>query len=140
MGETSPIKEPGSGMTMQEIQRLEAEREKKERQAREVQEARMREEQRRLEQEEQAKRAAKTINWATAAAPVGGKVKSLAEIQAEEARVERERQEREHLSRNVRTKEPAPGNHGNPIWGGGSSGKGATWAGKIAANNTCHTL
>jgi len=132
--ETSPIKEPGSGMTMQEIQRLEAEREKKERQAREVQEARMREEQRRLEQEEQAKRAAKTINWATAAAPVGGKVKSLAEIQAEEARVERERQERELLARNVRTKDPAPGNHGNPIWGGGSSGKGATWAGKIAAN------
>merc|ERR1712098_484454 len=120
--------------TMQEIQRLEAEREKKERQAREVQEARMREEQRRLEQEEQAKRAAKTINWATAAAPVGGKVKSLAEIQAEEARVERERQERELLARNVRTKDPAPGNHGNPIWGGGSSGKGATWAGKIAAN------
>ena len=37
-----------------------------------------------------ARRAAKTVNWATAAQN-GGKVKSLAEIQAEEARVEKER-------------------------------------------------
>ena len=37
-----------------------------------------------------ARRAAKTVNWATAAQS-GGKVKSLAEIQAEEARVEKER-------------------------------------------------
>ena len=36
-------------------------------------------------------RAAKTVNWATVSAQSGGKVKSLAEIQAEEARVEKER-------------------------------------------------
>merc|ERR1719350_1372128 len=94
--ESSPLKEHSQGPTLQEIQRLEAERDRKERQARE---ARLREEQRRLEEQEQVKRQAKTINWATAAAPIGGKVKSLAEIQAEEARVERERQEQEMASR-----------------------------------------
>ena len=130
--DSSPVKEPGQGLTLQEIQKLEAEREKRERQQREVQEARLREEQRRLEEDERAKRAAKTINWATAATPTGGKVKSLAEIQAEEARVERERMEREMAGRTVRAKEGA-NNSGSGIWGG--SGKsGTTWAGKIAAN------
>ena len=63
---------------------------RKERELREAQEAAQREEQRRLEAEERARRAAKTINWATVSGGGGG-VKSLAEIQAEEARVERER-------------------------------------------------
>ena len=103
--ESSPLVEHSAGPTLQEIQRLEAERERRERQAREAQEARIREEQRRLDEQEQVstvykctvykctsvqsqnrfsvqvKRQAKTINWATAAAPIGGKVKSLAEIQ-----------------------------------------------------------
>ena len=130
--DSSPVKEPGQGLTLQEIQKLEAEREKRERQQREIQEARLREEQRRLEEDERARRAAKTINWATAATPTGGKVKSLAEIQAEEARVERERMEREMAGRTVRAKDGG-NNSGSGIWG--SSGKsGTTWAGKIAAN------
>ena len=130
--DSSPVKEPGQGLTLQEIQKLEAEREKRERQQREIQEARLREEQRRLEEDERARRAAKTINWATAATPTGGKVKSLAEIQAEEARVERERMEREMAGRTVRAKDGG-NNSGSGIWGG--SGKsGTTWAGKIAAN------
>ena len=79
------------------------------------------------------RRAAKTINWATAAAPTGGKVKSLAEIQAEEARVERERMEREMASRTVRSKDGGGNNSGSGIWGG-SGRSGTTWAGKIAAN------
>merc|ERR1719192_1961754 len=71
--DSSPVKETGQGLTLQEIQKLEAEREKRERHQREVQDARLREEQRRLEEEERMRRAAKTINWATAAAPIGGK-------------------------------------------------------------------
>lgn len=134
--DSSPVKEAGQGLTLQEIQKHEAEREKRERQQREVQDARLREEQRRLEDEERTRRAAKTINWATAAAPLGGgKVKSLAEIQAEESREARERQEREMASRTVRTKEGGVSSSGGAgaIWGG--SGKsGTTWAGKIAAN------
>merc|ERR1719225_2199101 len=130
--DSSPVKEPGQGLTLQEIQKLEAEREKRERQQREIHEARLREEQRRLDEDDRARRAAKTINWATAATPTGGKVKSLAEIQAEEARVERERMEREMAGRTVRAKDGA-NNSGSGIWGG--SGKsGTTWAGKIAAN------
>merc|ERR1719192_2806507 len=66
----SPVKEAGQGLTLQEIQKLEAEREKRERQQRELHEARLREEQRRMEEDERARRAAKTINWATAAAPI----------------------------------------------------------------------
>ena len=130
--DSSPVKEAGQGLTLQEIQKLEAEREKRERHQREVQDARLREEQRRLEEEERMRRAAKTINWATAAAPIGGKVKSLAEIQAEEARGERERQEREMASRTVRSKEGV-NSSGSSIWGG-SGRSGTTWAGKIAAN------
>ena len=138
----SPVKEGGHGLTLQEIQRLEAERERKERQVREVQEARIREEQRRVEEEERSRRAAKTINWATAAAPTGGngnKVKSLAEIQAEEARVERERQERELAARSVgrSSGKHEPQSPSGSIWsssGSGSGKSGTTWAGKIAAN------
>merc|ERR1712096_275761 len=54
--ETSPVKEAGQGMTLQEIQRMEAERERKERQQRDLQDARLREEQRKLEEEERARR------------------------------------------------------------------------------------
>ena len=141
--ESSPLKEHSQGPTLQEIQRLEAERERQERQAREAQEARMREEQRRLEEAEAVKRQAKTINWATAAGsgkPVSTKVKSLAEIQAEEARVERERQEQEIAARSTMVranKQTMEGNRAaanNSIWGGGSSSSKSTWAGKIAAN------
>jgi len=129
--ETSPVKEPGQGLTLQEIQRMEAERERKERQQREVQEARIREEQRKMEEEERARRAAKTVNWATVSAQSGGKVKSLAEIQAEEARVEKERQERENAARSVRSKDAGSSNNSS-IWGGTKTNM--SWAGKIAAN------
>ena len=138
--ETSPLKELSQGPTLQEIQRLEAERERKERQAREVQEARMRDEQRRLEEQELAKRQAKSkANWATAATPLGGKVKSLAEIQAEEARQE---QEMATKSTMVRSKQQmmegnnsnSRGAASNSIWGGASNSNKSTWAGKIAAN------
>merc|ERR1712096_569453 len=105
------------GMTLQEIQRMEAERERKERQQRDLQDARLREEQRKLEEEERARRAAKTVNWATVSAQSGGKVKSLAEIQAEEARVEKERQERESAARSVRSKDTGSSNS-TSIWGG----------------------
>jgi len=128
--ETSPVKEASQGMTLQEIQRMEAERERKERQQRDLQEARLREEQRKIEEEERARRAAKTVNWATAAQN-GGKVKSLAEIQAEEARVEKERLERENAARSVRSKESASSN-ASSIWGGTKPNM--SWAGKIAAN------
>jgi len=140
--ESSPLVEHSAGPTLQEIQRLEAERERRERQAREAQEARIREEQRRLDEQEQVKRQAKTINWATAAAPIGGKVKSLAEIQAEEARVERERQEQEMASRSSMARankqlmetSSSRGAATNSIWGGSSTSSKSTWAGKIAAN------
>eukprot|EP00092_Neocalanus_flemingeri_P101643 GFUD01129966.1.p1 GENE.GFUD01129966.1~~GFUD01129966.1.p1 ORF type:complete len:1161 (-),score=418.37 GFUD01129966.1:140-3577(-) len=129
--ETSPVKEAGQGVTLQEIQRMEAERDRKERHQRDLQEARLREEQRRMEEEERVKRAAKTVNWATVSAQSGGKVKSLAEIQAEEARVEKERQERESAARNVRTKDSGTSNS-TSIWGGTKTNM--SWAGKIAAN------
>merc|ERR1711936_1937 len=61
----------------------------------------------------------------------GGKVKSLAEIQAEEARVEKERQERENAARSVRSKEAGSSNNSS-IWGGTKTNM--SWAGKIAAN------
>jgi len=130
--ETSPVKEGGSaGLTLQEIQRLEAERDRAERQAREIQDSKLREEHRRQEEEDRQRRAAKTINWATAAAPAGGKVKSLAEIQAEEARVEKERQDRENAARSVRSQQA--GASSGSIWGGGTKAN-MSWAGKIAAN------
>jgi len=129
--ETSPVKEAGQGMTLQEIQRMEAERDRKERQQRDMQEARRREEQRKMEEEERAMRAAKTVNWATVSAQSGGKVKSLAEIQAEEARVEKERQDRENAARSVRSKDSGSSNNAS-IWGGTKTNM--SWAGKIAAN------
>ena len=126
--DSSPVEEHGQGMTLKEIQKLEAERGRKERKAREVHEARLREEQARLEEEERVRRASKTVNWATAAAPAGGKVKSLAEIQEEEERLARER---EKVARSARRQETG-GSGGSSVWGGGA-GK-TTWAGKIAAN------
>lgn len=126
--ENSPVKEPGkTGLSLQEIQRLEAERERQERVIREQQEARAREEHRRLEEEERQKRAAKTVNWATVSAGGPEKVKSLAEIQAEEARVEKERADRENAARSVRQNTSS-----SNLWGGPS--KSMSWAGKIAAS------
>merc|ERR1711962_209175 len=69
----------------------------------------------------------KTINWATVSAPATAKVKSLAEIQAEEARVEKERAERDAASRSVRQSSASSG-----VWGGS---KATSWAGKIAASS-----
>merc|ERR1712128_76375 len=61
----SPMKESNNGgLSLQEIQRLEAERDRQERIVWEKQEARAREEQRRIEEEERQRRAAKTVNWA----------------------------------------------------------------------------
>ena len=98
--------------------------ERAERAAQEVVEARAREEARWREEEERRARAAKTVNWATVSGGGGAKVKSLAEIQAEEARVEKERQEREASARQARA--PSGG-----AWG---PSKAASWAGKIAAS------
>ena len=105
--------------TLQENQRLDYERERKERQAREVQEARMREEQRWLEEQEPAKRQAK--------------------IQAEEARQE---QEMETKSTMVRSKQQmmegnnsnSRGAPSNSNLGRASNSNKSTWAGKTAAN------
>ena len=99
-------------------------------------EAQAREEARRREEEERARRAAKQANWALAVAPssAAGPAKSLAEIQAEEARVERERQERE---RSQRLKESGLTAQSGGSWkmsSGGGGGGGTSWAGKIAAN------
>lgn len=121
-------------LTLQEIQRMEAEKERVEREARELAEAQAREEARRREEEERARRAAKQANWALAVAPssAAGPAKSLAEIQAEEARVERERQERE---RSQRLKESGlSAQNGGGSWKIGGGGGGTSWAGKIAAN------
>lgn len=106
-----------------------------EREARELAESQAREEARRREEEERARRAAKQSNWALAVAPTGpqaAQVKSLAEIQAEEARVEREKQERELRERNQRLKEAglAASAQVAGLWKAG----GSSWAGKIAAN------
>jgi len=127
----SPAKEQNDGLTLQEIQKMEAERDRKEREMREVQEAAQREEQRRLEAEERARRAAKTINWATVSGGGGG-VKSLAEIQAEEARVERERQEKEQRDRASRQKEMNLAQAG--VWGNASNN--LSWAGKMGAGQS----
>lgn len=124
--------EPGSQaggekqLSLQEIQRIQAERERTERAAQEITEARQREEARWREEEEKRARAVKTINWATVSAPASSKVKSLAEIQAEEARVDRERQEREAASRSQRQ------TTSGGVWGGN---KATSWAGKIAASS-----
>jgi len=122
----------GEQLSLAEIQRREAERERAERAAQEVVEARAREEARWREEEERRARAAKTINWATVSAGgTGAKVKSLAEIQAEEARVEKERLERENASR-----QQVRGNSSSTPWG---SGKATSWAGKIAAASPAPT-
>jgi len=125
----SPMKEPSNGgLSLQEIQRLEAERERQERIVREKQEARAREDQRRLEEEERQRRAAKTVNWASVSSSGLEKVKSLAEIQAEEARVEKDRADKEiAASRSVRQNNNPGGSWGGPT-------KSMSWAGKIAAS------
>jgi len=131
--ETSAPASSGEQLSLAEIQRREAERDRAERAAQEVVEARAREEARWREEEERRARAAKTINWATVSASgTGAKVKSLAEIQAEEARVEKERQERENASRQQATR----GNSASTPWG---SGKATSWAGKIAAASPAPT-
>lgn len=126
--EKSPAREQNEGLTLQEIQKMEAERDRKEREAREIQEAAQREEQKRLEAEERARRVAKTINWATVSGGGGG-VKSLAEIQAEEARVERESQEKQQRERVTRQKEMNLAQAG--VWGNASNN--LSWAGKMGA-------
>ena len=123
----------GDQLSLAEIQRREAEREREQRAAQEVLEARGREEARWREEEERRQRAAKTINWATVSGGSGAaKVKSLAEIQAEEARVEKERQEKESASRSARQGSSG----GGGVWGGS---KATSWAGKIAASSPAPT-
>ena len=78
--ETSAPASSGEQLSLAEIQRREAERDRAERAAQEVVEARAQEEACWREEEERA-RAAKTINWATmSASGIGAKVKSSAEI------------------------------------------------------------
>merc|ERR1719402_1437253 len=127
--EMSPVRHQQEGLSLHEIQKLEAERDRQEREEREAAEAAMREEQRRLEAEERARRAAKTVNWATVSGGGSG-VKSLAEIQAEEARVERERQEKEQAARSARQKELNLAQAG--VWGSASNS--ISWAGKMGNN------
>ena len=78
--ETSAPASSGEQLSLAQIQRREAERDRAERAAQEVVEARAQEEACWREEEEWA-RAAKTINWATmSASGIGAKVKSSAEI------------------------------------------------------------
>ena len=78
--ETSAPASSGEQLSLAEIQRREAERDRAERAAQEVVEARAQEEACWREEEERA-RAAKTINWAMmSASGIGAKVKSSAEI------------------------------------------------------------
>lgn len=81
---------------------------------------------RRREDEERLRRS-KQANW-SAAPSYSGQVKSLAEIQAEEARVEREKNEKEAKDKKKRVKELS-GKATN--WNSKSS---TSWAGKIAAS------
>jgi len=103
-----------NGLSLQEIQKLEAEKERVEKAAREYAELEYREDCRRRDEEERQKRV-KQANWNIAQS---SNVKSLAEIQAEEARVERTQEKK-------RVKESSKGS--------GRQGGGVSWAGKIAA-------
>merc|ERR1719285_1351255 len=129
------VPQNGSGeqLSLQEIQRIQAERDRAERAQQEAIEARAREEARWREEEEKRARAAKTINWATISAGGTPKVKSLAEIQAEEARVEKERAERERD--NIRSVRQSSAGANSSVWGGGMASKATSWAGKIAASS-----
>ena len=96
-------------------------------------EARRHEEEERHKEEERSRRAAKQAKWAFAAAPTlgTGHAKSLAEIQAKEAR---EKQEREcsQLLKDAGLAAVAHGGSGSRAGGGGG---GNSLTGKIAANS-----
>ena len=106
--------------------------ERRDKLARDQAEAEAREEMRRREDEERLRRS-KQSNW-SATPSYSGQVKSLAEIQAEEARVEREKNVKEAKDKKRRVKELG-GKAAN--WNSKSS---TSWAGKIAASTNIPNL
>jgi len=117
-----------SSLSMQEIQKLEEEREREAKMRRDIQEAANA----RARQEEEARRQQSTgLSWATAAnnsMDQGGAQKSLAEIQAEEEGQERDRQERERKEKKARQKDMSLAQAS--VWGSASTN--LSWASKTA--------
>jgi len=117
-----------SSLSMQEIQKLEEEREREAKMRRDIQEAANA----RARQEEEARRQQSTgLSWATAAnnsMDQGGAQKSLAEIQAEEGGQERDRQERERKEKKARQKDMSLAQAS--VWGSASTN--LSWASKTA--------
>lgn len=89
--------------------------------AREYAEAELKEEMRRQEEEDKLRRSRQT-NWAASMLHTSTQVKSLAEIQAEEARVAKALQDKEEKKR------------GKESTSKGSMKSTVSWAGKIAAS------
>lgn len=116
-------------LSLQDIQKLEAEKERREKAARDAAEAEQREERRRREEEDRLKRSMKAGNWSAVLTPPSNQVKSLAEIQAEEAKSERERFDKESKERVKRSKDMAAV---KANWNGKTNTT-TSWAGKIAA-------
>lgn len=134
-----------SGLSLTEIQKLEEEREREAKMRREMQEAA----QARARAEEEARRPQVNflcfskvngieiwilqnigLNWAnTVNSMDGGAQKSLAEIQAEEARQDRERQERERREKKARQKEMSLSQAS--VWGSASTN--LSWANKASS-------
>ena len=115
-------------MSLMEIQRLEAEREREEAMRREEHARMIRAQQEKDEEEARKRMAAGRHNWASTVGTSNGgqQQKSLAEIQAEEARNERERQERIKSQRQARQKEM--GLAQASVWGNASAN--LSWANK----------
>jgi len=111
-----------SNISLEDIQKLEAEKVRLERAARELADAEKRETMRR-EEEERSKRSCKPGNWASASLnTASSRVKSLAEIQEEEAKCEKEKLEKVVQERNKKIMESVT-----------KSKLHTSWAGKIAA-------
>lgn len=122
------VDEATNKMSLMEIQRLEAEREREEAVRREEHARMIRAQQEKEEEEARKRAAAGRHNWASTVGTTNGgqQQKSLAEIQAEEARNERERQERIKSQRLARQKEM--GLAQASVWGNASAN--LSWANK----------
>lgn len=150
MSETTTSNGAESSLSLAEIQKLEEEREREAKMRRDIAEAAQA---RARQQEEEARRQQVCeiittashkrqlhrdatfqnigLNWATAVNSMEGSggQKSLAEIQAEEARQERERQERERREKKARQKNLSLAQAS--VWGSASTN--LSWASKTAA-------
>ena len=82
------------------------------------------------EAEEEALRRQAKPNWAATASAGVNSQKTLAEIQAEESRLDRQRQEKERQERTARQKEM--GLAQASVWGSASAN--LSWAGKASSN------